>query len=211
MKGYEKWDDYEIGKIPFVNKHRHNAQRRDFVEFIKSVGAKSVLEVGAGELIEYQLIKELDMNIDYTMVDVSDKFLDNCKFRYPEVVRIRDSFDRFVVKDKRDVSYGSSILEHSENVEKTIKTILASSDRFYFAMFKWRYDGGLKSVYHKPRKYWTTAFNIYKLLDVVKKYGFIDSVYVLTYDSKRVVFEDYERKAGMIRNGDRLCFYGRCR
>ena len=87
-KYYTYWDkrDYRIGDISFINSRRNHPHRQLFVNWIiKSPHIKSILEVGPGEMIEYQRIVKKKPDIKYSIADVSLLFINNWKQTYPEV------------------------------------------------------------------------------------------------------------------------------
>ena len=73
MKGYEYWDGrYKVGKIDFIRKTKTHPQRSAFVNWVKDVKEiKSILEVGPGEMVEYQMLRKLRPSIDYSIADVA--------------------------------------------------------------------------------------------------------------------------------------------
>ena len=58
MPKYNKWNKYKIGEADHINKTRHYPHREMFVDWVVNSSISSVIEVGPGELIEYQVIKE---------------------------------------------------------------------------------------------------------------------------------------------------------
>ena len=78
MEGYERWNKYEIGNIHFVNKHKGHPSRKIYIDYVVD-NCNSVVEIGPGELVEYQKIRELKNDIDYTVVDVWELF---CRIKF---------------------------------------------------------------------------------------------------------------------------------
>ena len=76
---YDKWNNYKIGKIPWINSRKNHLCRSEFVKYILKSNFKNILEVGAGEVIEGQKIRKLNKDINYNILDVSDTFLENAK------------------------------------------------------------------------------------------------------------------------------------
>ena len=208
---YDKWNNYTIGKVPWINNRKNHLCREKFVDYVLNSSLKNILEVGAGEVIEGQRIRNLDKNINYSILDVSDTFLENAKklgfstFK-GEMDNTPFSYKQF------DLIYLTSVLEHSPNIEKTFKEFRRISKNFYFTMFKWRMkSGGLKSSFHKKRKYFTSVFNIDKLLDLLSSYGSIKQLFVCTENGKVINFKEYREKFNKIdihRNGNYLSILG---
>ena len=66
------------------------------------------------------------------------------------------------------------------------------SNRFYFNMFKWKMiSGDLKSRYKSKKKYYSTAFNIDMLLDLINEYGNIEQLVVCPPDGEEMDFNKY--------------------
>lgn len=210
MKNYEKWDKYEIGKIPWINSRKEHPHRRYFVNYVVN-NLSSVIEVGPGEMIEYRTISA-KKSIDYAIVDVSELFIDNCLKNFPNV-RIYKMPMEDISPDKMDkvydVIYVASVLEHSRDITLAIKSLMSVSKRFHFVMFKWSYDGGLKSLYNKKKKYWSSSFNIYKLMKEINKWGDIKLCKVAMKDGNIVNFEKFSKgRRGECRTGDYLMLGG---
>lgn len=209
---YDKWNKYKIGEIPWVNKRKNHLCRGEFVEYVlkSKPFKKNILEVGAGEAIEAQMIRKLDEHINYNILDVSDTFLENAKKLGFECFKGEMHNTNF--KDKQfDLIYGCSILEHSPDLNKTFSEFQRISKYFYFTMFKWKMrSGGIKSVYH-PRKYFTSVFNIDQLLSLLSKYGTIKETFICTEKGKKIDFKTYRKQFKKIdhhRNGNYLSIIG---
>lgn len=74
-----KWNKYEIGKTSWINERRKHPARQFFVKGVKEISRYeriSIIEIGAGECVEANQLKE---NHDYTIMDVSDTFLEHAK------------------------------------------------------------------------------------------------------------------------------------
>jgi len=208
MKNYEKWEKYTLGKIRFIEKTKNYIHRQDFVNFVVTNDISSVIEIGPGEMIEYQRIKRKLPNIEYSIVEVSDLFIRNCNDRFPEVSVIRSPIEEVCEVKKRDIVYISSVLEHSRDVSLFIKKAMELGNLFYFVMFKWTYDGDLKSTYNKKKKYWSSLFNIYQLLSEIQKYGDIVETKIAKGD-KFIDFHKYSKgRTGQHRTGDYLIIRG---
>ena len=209
MKGYEKWSDYKIGQIKFVNRNRDHPHRQVFIDFVTE-NCDSVLEIGPGELIEYQVIKKQKPPIQYAAVDVSDLFVSHCKQNFPEITVIQNTMEDFETDQEFDVVYGSSVLEHSYDVVKCVNNIVSKAKKFHFVLFEWHYEGDLTAKYHPPKKYWTSEFNIWMLLDVIREVGDIDQINLVCRNGDIIDFQEYSKdKTGMHRNGDYLIIHGR--
>ena len=212
---YEKWNKYTIGKVPFINHNYDHPHRQAFVDYVLNNDINSVIEIGPGELLEYQSINQVK-HINYAVVDISDVFLHNCQQSCPEITTIKTSMEELTLDPMihYDVLYAASVLEHTKNIKVALENIMKVARSFYFVMFKWRYDGNsdLVSNYNKKKKYWTTLFNIWALLEEIKKHGEIEHINMIMKQSGEVVdFEEYSQdKTSIHRTGDYLIIQGKC-
>ena len=156
----------------------HNDEVDDFLKN----DFNSILEVGGSELSEAKAILK-KKKLRYCTANISDFFL--------EFVDETDGVEGFKAdmvdlpfEDKQfDLVYASSVLEHSPDIESSIVEFARVGKRFYFNMFKWLMHGGsLKSQYRERRQFFSTAFNIHKLMGLIGKYGKIEKKFI----SKRV-------------------------
>ena len=230
MQDYEKWNEYDgtnPSEVPFVKATKDFLHRKVFVDdVINSPDIHSIIEVGPGAMIEYPIIKTRSenplapKNIDYTVVDVSDVFLKNCKEKYPEVHRIQSNIENFHVAERYDLIYAASVLAHTYNVQLAIKNIIRSARRFCIVMFKWSYD----APYLIPQQcqssktkteYWSTTYNIWRIFFEIARYGIIESATL--YSEKNCVIDFYQfvdrmtgKLEGRHRTRDRLVISGSC-
>ncbi len=211
MKNYEKWNKYKIGGITWINNRKFHPHRTYFVNYVLN-NVSSVIEIGPGEMIEYQSIVEKNKEIDYAIVDVSELFITNCKRKFPDVKIYKiplEELDKDKVSKIYDVVYVASVLEHSKSVKLAIKKLMSIAKRFHFVMFKWSYDGGLKSTYRHKKKYWSSSFNINKLFNEIKKWGSIDICKVAMQDGRIIDFDEFSKgRKGKCRTGDYLMIGG---
>jgi len=212
---YEKWNDHEIGKVGFINATKDSVAKEMFVNFILDNNIKSVLEVGPGELIEYQkLIAKRP--IDYTIVDVSDVFLDNAKEKFPKILCIKSSMDELNYLAKTfELTYCDSVLEHSPNIHLTLRGMIKASKYFYFTMFKWKYSGDNGRIWRRKtttgNPYWSTIYNIYSIIKTIELYGKIKIIQVYHAESQSLMsFDKYKESLNSDKStrGDRLIIIG---
>jgi hypothetical protein len=199
----DKWNNYEIGNVPWIEKHRDHPCREYFVGLIKFNGIKSVLEIGGGECIEAVALKD---RIEYTVADVSDTFLDNAKKL--GVNTIKADMINLPSNKKYDLVHMSSVIEHSPDIVKTIENLKKVSDSYFITMFKWNWGSNLKSKFYEDRGYFSSMFGIDAVFEL---FGNIEEKVVITTQGK-VISLNKARKANkekrFYRNGDRLMFWG---
>ena len=83
LKSYNYWDSgrYKIGEINFIKNRQEHPCRQFFADWvINTPSIESILEAGPGEMVEYNLIIEKRPDINYSIIDVSSMFINNCKF-----------------------------------------------------------------------------------------------------------------------------------
>jgi len=187
MKEYKKkWNRYKKGKVSWINARRYHPIRKRFINYIiDNSNINSVLEIGAGELIEAKEILDKCPKIKYSVVDVSKFFLKFCK-KLSRIKAYKADMLQMPFGDKEfDLVYLSSVLEHSPNIIKTIGEIARISRSFYFSLFKWKMiTGDLKSNYSKSKKYFTTSFNIDMLLELIDAHGDIEETMICFKDGR---------------------------
>lgn len=205
MRGYEKWDKYEIGKAKFINNTRFHPHRKILEDYVVN-NFNSVIEVGSGELIEYQNIAKRK-NIRYAVVDVSDTF---CKYATQfNIIVHKGAAEYITIDEKYELLYAASIIEHTDNVDSFLRNTAKMSDYFHLVLFKWSYDGDLSPSYNHKSKYWSSSFNINMLMDAIKTYGRITSTMICMPNSVCCDFKDYSKdKVGQHRNGNYLIIQG---
>ena len=209
---YGKWSNYTIGDISWINDRKNHLSKIKYQEHIINSSFRNILEIGAGEVIEGQRIRDSREDINYNILDVSDLFLENAKqLGFPT---FKGEMYNTPFDDKTfDLVYLSAVLEHSPDIKKTFNELKRISNNFYFTMFKWKMKtGGLKSFYVERRKFFSTLFNINKLLELLSTYGHIDSLVVYTLKGKEIDYKKYRKTLKNIdthRNGNWLSIIGR--
>ncbi len=206
-KYYDRWNRYELGNVHFTKEH---LSKLKFINYIISSDIKNILEIGAGEVMEAQEIRKYK-DVNYTVLDISDTFLENAKLLGFNTVKgemHNTGFD-----DKQfDLIYLCSVLEHTPNIRKTLEELKRISKLFYFIMFKWKQkSGGLESVYRLKGNYFSTSFNINKLLEMIKVCGQIKELHVCTKKNRCIEYSEYLKQIRSIdehRNGNYLSVIG---
>jgi len=204
---YDKWSKYKIGRVKWINNRRSHAHRDVFIDTAQKY--ESIIEIGPGELIEYQELQKINPDIQYYIVDVSDLFIAHCTDKFPEVKIIRSAIeDLHQHPDERcDLVYVASVFEHSRDVKTAIKNAINLANRFHFVLFKWSYEGNLESRYNKKKKYWSSSFNIRQFMDVVSDHGTITSSSLVSPEGAVEDFGDIPTK-GNHRDGRYLIIQG---
>ena len=130
---YSKWNKYDIGKISWINNRKRHISRSKYIEHTLNFDFNNILEIGAGEVIEAQEIRNQRPDINYTVLDVSDVFLKNAKKLGFKTVK--GEMHKTGFKDKEfDLIYLSAVLEHSPDIYETIKELARVGHNFYFTI-----------------------------------------------------------------------------
>ncbi|MHA1470263.1 MAG: class I SAM-dependent methyltransferase [Candidatus Asgardarchaeia archaeon] len=211
-----KWNNYKVGKVKWINTNRYHPCREEYVNYIiRRKDIKNILEVGGGEMREACLILEKAPYISYSTANISDFFLDMAR-EVKDVKVYKADMVELPFKEKSfDIIYMSSVIEHSPNICKTIKEVSRVSKEFYFNLFMWRMgkNGDLESKYIRKKKYYSTPFNIFKLMNLISKYGVIEQKFLTGMDTERTDFnKEYfakNRKMDIHRDERHLTLTGR--
>lgn len=212
MSEYAKWNKYVIGEVNFIKNTEHHPHRKIFTDFVVK-SCNSVVEVGPGEMLEYQTIIS-EKKVDYTIVDVSDVFIKNCQERYPDVRIVKCPMENITlhnVGEKKDVVYAASVIEHSKDPVLALKSMLTVAHNFHIVFFKWTYRKPLKARFYEKKGLWSSNFNMFLLLDAIRNFGEIEYCDLVTRKGKRIPFDTYEpkNKRGLHRTGDYLVVHGK--
>lgn len=207
---YKKWNKYTLDNISWVEKNRYHPHRKIFEDFVVQ-HCDSVIEIGPGVMIEYDNIFNRKPDIDYTVVDVSDLFISNCRQKYPNVKIIQSPVEHLTVTQKYDVIYAASVIEHVSDLPRSIKAMLLTSKQFHFVMFKWKYNGELKYTFNKKKKYWSSVFNIKRVLEEIQKHAVIEYTQLVSQNDGIMADLDLDLDSNEIhRNNDYLIIHGKC-
>ncbi len=209
---YTKWNNYEIGSVPWINLRKSHLSKLKYIDHIINSKFKNILEIGAAEAIEAQEIRKHRDDINYTLLDVSDTFLEYV--RGIGFTAIKGEMHNTNLGDKEfDLVYLASVLEHSPDLNKTFKELQRISRAFYFTMFKWRMKGKkIKSNYVEKRKYFSSEFSIDKVLGLLKNHGDIEQMFICTKDNKYIEYDEYLKELGDVnkhRNVNYLSIIGK--
>ncbi|MFA6088648.1 MAG: class I SAM-dependent methyltransferase [Candidatus Woesearchaeota archaeon] len=213
MEYKKKWDQYKIGDVEWININKEHTCRNKYIEYVLNSSFNKILEIGGGELLEAQRIIS-NKGIRYSVIDVSKTFLQHYKkmgveFKEGDMIKIPYPDKEF------DLVYMSSVIEHSPGIKKTILELKRVSSFFYINMFKWRMKtGGLKSLYVKNKKYYSSYFNIWKLIDLFSKFSSIERMFLSNRDGKNpeiIEFSEYKYDGDEHRTGWYLTIIGKWR
>ena len=211
-----KWNNYKVGEVPWINNRKLHPHIGLFVRYaINNLDSiKHILEIGAGECIEAQKLKELSSGkITYDILDVSDTFL-----KYASSLGFNTSKGDMVKTGKNykqyDMVYCCCILEHSPDIHRTIAELARISKTFYLTLFKWKFkNGNLESEFHGKKRYYSSEFNLFHLMELIKHYGKIDKkIMSIEKTGEYMELDDYIAKystdVDLHRNRDYLSITG---
>ena len=215
LEQYNYWDSrYKIGEINFINDRRTHPCRKFFADWvINTPEIKSILEAGPGEMVEYNLIVAEKPDINYSIMDVADIFLDNCKQNYPSVSTYRMPLERInkFKKQQFDCVFQTAVFEHSPDVTKAIKNFIYAGNIFHFVFFQWSYGGDLESIFFSEKKFYSSRFNMRLIMREIEKYGNIEYANVCMNETGDIIpFDEFSKgKRGYWRSGDWLMIHGK--
>ncbi|KKM05214.1 hypothetical protein LCGC14_1756370 [marine sediment metagenome] len=132
------WEKYTIKEVGFINNTRFHPSRQKFVDYVILNHINSIVEIGAGELIEYSSIKEQNPDIKYGVIDISDVFLDYCRREHPTIDVFQCPIEKYSSDRQFDLVYAMSVIEHLGDVESAICNMSHISREFYYVLFKWK-------------------------------------------------------------------------
>ena len=193
----KKWDQYKPGDVGFIEHNRKDLYHKMYIEYIrKHENIKSILEIGPGQLIEYPEIRKI-RTIKYNVLETSKSFIDYIAKMYPDVNIIKGVIERFVNEPVilYDLVRVCDVVEHTYPVVTAIKNITTCARRFHITLFKWSVGGSLRSIIRQDRqgiRYFSSNFDIIKLINEIKRHAIIDSAHVLIKETSEVMeFNDY--------------------
>lgn len=208
MNYKNKWNNYTPGEISWINDRMYHPSREYFVQWVFSEDIKSVLEIGAGECFEAKILKE---HINYTVIDISDTFLEYAK---KNNIQCKKGYMADIPFDDKsfDAVYMCSVLEHTDNIYKTIDELKRISNKYFITLFKWTYkDVSMESTFHDKRKYYSTEFNIDKIIELLESVSVIDQFKVAKESGEILDYCEYMKeyiKEKRHRNGNYACISG---
>lgn len=138
--------------------------------------ASSYLEVGCGPGWNYGSIKKQYPNLSYTGIDITPKFIQTAKKRYPEgnflVGDVHDLVELFG-ENSYDVVSARHLLEHLEDFRQPLKQMFSVARRKVFITFyipPQPMDRSMEKVdLHCERKFHTYMYNYDLIMEFVEK------------------------------------------
>jgi len=163
------WHRRKIGKNSFINETLDRPSRKEYINFVKNLNVKSILEIGPGEGQDAEKVLQWK-KIKYCAVDVSEVFLKHCSKIEGLSTTVASMDDLPFGKKEFTLVYARHVLEHSSNIRITLNEMRRVSNRYFIVMFKWRWkSGGIKSKYRPTKgKIYSTAFKLSNLLEQIK-------------------------------------------
>ena len=140
-------DTRSLGWIPGGRKARFTA-----LTCIGDLNGSKVLDVGCGFGDLYGFLRDLDINVDYTGIDINPEFIEIAKNTYPEARFIACDFDETLLKEEFDWSFAVGIftIRISDNdlfIKSTLRRMLSVSCKGIAADF-------LLPTYSQNDAYW---------------------------------------------------------
>ena len=101
-------------------------------------GMSSVLDVGCGTGVMFELIRDLGLNIDYLGIDVTQQFIDVAKRLYPEDrhrFRRMSLYETKKLRRKFDVVICRHVLEHLPDYVPAIQSLYSCAAKKLILVF----------------------------------------------------------------------------
>jgi ubiquinone/menaquinone biosynthesis C-methylase UbiE len=177
IKEHEKWWDKNVvtEKSTTMDSFRkvldRNGSRALYLDIIKKFKPKSVLDVGCGLGLDYELYKANNIDIEYHGIDVCKGFIEENKKNFPEADwQWAKSYDMPFKKDSIDLVTCRGVLEHLETPYKTMQEMKRISSQ-YIAII-WFLIPQLKEEIKKTKSgFFRNIYSIEKIETFLHKYS----------------------------------------
>jgi len=130
MINYEKWWDKNVvtEKYSSMKKFKEvldrNKSRYEYLKIIEELNPKSVLDVGCGMGLDYEMYKSNNSNIKYCGVDACNGFIKENKKNHPEAdFRVARAQELPFEDESFDLVTCRGVLEHLDSPEEAIGEI----------------------------------------------------------------------------------------
>jgi SAM-dependent methyltransferase len=136
-------------------------------------GVSSVLDVGCGTGVMFELIRNLGLNIDYLGIDVTENFLEVAKSLYPEDrhrFRRMSLYETKKLRRKFDVVICRHVLEHLPDYIPAIQSLYSCAAKKLILVFYLPprpLSSKRKLDEHYQRGFYTHTYDLGKFLDHV--------------------------------------------
>lgn len=136
----ENWNlfsDEKVGRFLLDDGEGENhPSRKKVIELLN--GWKSVLDVGCGPGLTFEMIQRAYPSMKYTGVDVTEKFILHCQRRFPdhqECFRTLSVFELERLSRSFDVVMCRHLLEHLPDYKQALTQMYATADRRVIVAF----------------------------------------------------------------------------
>jgi len=137
LNQYEKWWDNKIVNESYTTMDSfrkvldRNGSRALYLDVINKFEPKSILDVGCGLGLDYQLYKDNSIDIEYHGIDVCKGFIEENKKNFPETDwKWAKSYDIPFDKKSIDLVTCRGVLEHLKDPYETIQEMKRVSKKY---------------------------------------------------------------------------------
>jgi len=127
---YEKWWDKNVVTEKYSTKEKfkevldRNKSRYEYLKIIEEINPKSVLDVGCGMGLDYEMYKSNNSAIEYHGIDACEGFIEDNKKNHPEAdFRVARAQELPFEDNSFDLVTCRGVLEHLDEPETAISEI----------------------------------------------------------------------------------------
>ena len=174
---YEKWWDENVvtEKYSSMDKFKkvldRNKSRYEYLKIIEEVNPKSVLDVGCGMGLDYEMYKSNKSIIEYHGVDVCEGFIKSNKENHPEAdFRVARAQELPFENNEFDLVTCRGVLEHLDEPYKAISEI-ARVSKHDVVLIWFLIPGKKEKITLDKQGYYRNIYSENKIMDCLRENG----------------------------------------
>jgi ubiquinone/menaquinone biosynthesis C-methylase UbiE len=173
---HETWWETNIVRRGYwtVNKfktrlNRYDSSRKGLLPLLR--GMKTVLDVGCGPGLDYELYLENKVDIDYTGIDACEGFIEYNQKVHPEAkFMFGKSYDLPFEDKSFDLVTSRHVLEHLKEVEPTIRELCRVGKNVAITWFN---RPGQENIILTEKGFYKNTYSDKKLRELIGSLGFL--------------------------------------
>jgi ubiquinone/menaquinone biosynthesis C-methylase UbiE len=177
MIEYEKWWDKNVvtAKYTSMDKFKEvldrNKSRYEYLKIIEEINPKSVLDVGCGLGLDYEMYKSNNSNINYCGIDACKGFIEENKKNYPEAdFRLSRAQELPFEDNSFDLVTCRGVLEHLDEPYKAISEI-ARVSKHDVVLIWFLIPGKKEKITLDKQGYYRNIYSENKIMNCLKENG----------------------------------------
>ena len=177
IEKHEKWWDNKVVNESYVTMDNfrkvldRNGSRILYLDLIEKFKPESVLDVGCGLGLDYQLYKDNNIDIEYHGIDVCKGFIEENKRKFPDTNWYwGKSYDLPFGKRSIDLVTCRGVLEHLEDPYKTIQEMKRVSKK-YIAIIWFLIPQKKEKIKLTNSGFYRNIYSIHKMNTFLQKHG----------------------------------------